>query len=94
MTGSTDGTRPGVVIWTVQSCPAAQGLGGWAFAAHSDSRGARPSHGDLRKAGVTMTGYHARWARPEETADDPERIAIREALAFGKALYDSGVAVA
>jgi hypothetical protein len=27
-------------------------------------------------------------ARPEEAADDPERIAIREALAFGKALYD------
>jgi transcriptional regulator with XRE-family HTH domain len=35
-----------------------------------------------------MTGYHTRWARPEELADDPERIAIREALAFGKALYD------
>jgi transcriptional regulator with XRE-family HTH domain len=35
-----------------------------------------------------MAGYHTRWARPEETADDPERIAIREALAFGKALYD------
>ena len=35
-----------------------------------------------------MTGYHTRWARPDETADDPERIAIREALAFGKALYD------
>lgn len=35
-----------------------------------------------------MTGYHTRWARPEEVADDPERIAIREALAFGKALYD------
>jgi ribosome-binding protein aMBF1 (putative translation factor) len=29
-----------------------------------------------------------RWARPEEIADDPERIAIRDALAFGKALYD------
>jgi transcriptional regulator with XRE-family HTH domain len=26
--------------------------------------------------------------RPELEADDPERIAIREALAFGKALYD------
>ena len=26
-----------------------------------------------------MTGYHTRWARPEETADDPERIVIREA---------------
>jgi transcriptional regulator with XRE-family HTH domain len=35
-----------------------------------------------------MTGYHTRWTRPEELADDPERIAIREALAFGKALYD------
>ena len=35
-----------------------------------------------------MTGYHTSWARPEEPADDPERIAIREALAFGKALYD------
>jgi transcriptional regulator with XRE-family HTH domain len=35
-----------------------------------------------------MTGYHTRWARPEETADDPERLAIREALAFGKALFD------
>jgi len=35
-----------------------------------------------------MTGYHTRWARPGEPADDPERIAIREALAFGKALYD------
>jgi transcriptional regulator with XRE-family HTH domain len=35
-----------------------------------------------------MAGYHTRWARPEEFADDPERIAIREALAFGKAVYD------
>ena len=35
-----------------------------------------------------MTGYHTRWARLEEIADDPERIAIREALAFGKALHD------
>jgi transcriptional regulator with XRE-family HTH domain len=35
-----------------------------------------------------MTGYHTRWVRPEEIAEDPERIAIREALAFGKALYD------
>jgi transcriptional regulator with XRE-family HTH domain len=35
-----------------------------------------------------MTGYHTRWARPEDVADDPKRIAIREALAFGKALYD------
>jgi len=35
-----------------------------------------------------MTGYHTRWTRSEELAEDPERIAIREALAFGKALYD------
>jgi hypothetical protein len=35
-----------------------------------------------------MTGSHTRWARPQDAADDPERIAIREALAFGKALYD------
>ena len=25
-----------------------------------------------------MTGYHTRWVRPPEHADDPERIAIRE----------------
>jgi len=35
-----------------------------------------------------MPGYHTRWVRSEEPAEDPERIAIREALAFGKALYD------
>ena len=35
-----------------------------------------------------ITGYHTRWARPEEPADDPERLAIREVLAFGKALFD------
>jgi predicted transcriptional regulator len=35
-----------------------------------------------------MTGYHTRWARLQDVGDDPERIAIREALAFGKALYD------
>jgi transcriptional regulator with XRE-family HTH domain len=35
-----------------------------------------------------MTGHHTRWVRPEELAEDPERIAIREALAFGKAVYD------
>lgn len=37
---------------------------------------------------MTMAGYHTRWVRPAEIPDDPERIAIREALAFGKALYD------
>jgi len=35
-----------------------------------------------------MTGYHTRWVRPPEQSEDPERIAIREALAFGKAVYD------
>ena len=35
-----------------------------------------------------MTGYHTRWVQPHEHAEDPERIAIREALAFGKAVYD------
>lgn len=35
-----------------------------------------------------MTGYHTRWVRMPEQADDLERIAIREALAFGKAVYD------
>ena len=33
-------------------------------------------------------GNHPRRPLPEEAPDDPERIAIREALAFGKALYD------
>jgi transcriptional regulator with XRE-family HTH domain len=35
-----------------------------------------------------MTGYHTRWVRPTEQPEVPERIAIREALAFGKAVYD------
>ncbi len=35
-----------------------------------------------------MTGYHTRWARPPEHPEDPERVAIREALTFGKAVYD------
>ncbi|MEU7910143.1 helix-turn-helix domain-containing protein [Microbispora bryophytorum] len=47
---------------------------------------------DLREAGV-MVGYHTRWVRPEAPAEDPERIAIREALAFGKALYDRRTAL-
>jgi transcriptional regulator with XRE-family HTH domain len=40
-----------------------------------------------------MAGYHTRWARPEIQPDDPERIAIREALALGKALYDGRAAL-
>ena len=40
-----------------------------------------------------MTGYHTRWVRPEEVAEDPEHIAVREALAFGKAVYDVRIAL-
>jgi len=40
-----------------------------------------------------MAGYHTRWARPEELAEDPERIAIREALAFGKAVHGVRLAI-
>ncbi|GAA3374889.1 hypothetical protein GCM10020367_40500 [Streptomyces sannanensis] len=35
-----------------------------------------------------MAGQHSRWTPSGIDTDDPERIAIREALAFGKALYD------
>jgi transcriptional regulator with XRE-family HTH domain len=38
-----------------------------------------------------MTGSHTRWLRPQAEPEDPERIAIREALAFGKAVYDRRV---
>src|SRR5437879_1610669 len=40
-----------------------------------------------------MTGYHTRWVRPQEQAEDPERIAIPEALAFGKAVHDQRCAL-
>jgi transcriptional regulator with XRE-family HTH domain len=40
-----------------------------------------------------MTGYHTRWVRLPEGVEDPERIAIREALAFGKAVYDQRCAL-
>src|SRR5712675_1487270 len=40
-----------------------------------------------------MTSYHTRRVRPPEHAEDPERIAIREALAFGKAVYDQRLAL-
>jgi transcriptional regulator with XRE-family HTH domain len=39
-----------------------------------------------------MASYQTRWVR-RGLADDPERIAIREALAFGKALYDIRTAI-
>ena len=47
---------------------------------------------DLRKAGV-MTGHHTRWVCPPEQPQDPERIAIRQALALGKAVHDQGRAL-
>jgi len=40
-----------------------------------------------------MTGYHTRWVLPDADAEDWERIAIREALAFGKAVYDRRTAL-
>ena len=40
-----------------------------------------------------MAGYHTSWVRPGELAEDPERIAICEALAFGKAVYDVRMAL-
>jgi transcriptional regulator with XRE-family HTH domain len=35
-----------------------------------------------------MASYHTSWVRSPEHAEDPERIAIRGTLAFGKAVYD------
>jgi len=40
-----------------------------------------------------MTGSHTRWVRSVAESEDPERIAIREALAFGKAVYDRRTAL-
>jgi transcriptional regulator with XRE-family HTH domain len=40
-----------------------------------------------------MTGDHTRWVLSAAEADDPERVAIREALAFGKAVYDRRIAL-
>jgi transcriptional regulator with XRE-family HTH domain len=40
-----------------------------------------------------MTGYHSRWVLPDADASDPERIAVREALALGKAVYDRRTAL-
>jgi len=50
-------------------------------ACHGEAGRRRTRDGDLGKAGV-MAGYHTRWVRPPEQAEDPEQIAIREALAF------------
>jgi DNA-binding XRE family transcriptional regulator len=40
-----------------------------------------------------MIVFHTRWVRSEADAGDPDRIAIREALAFGKAVHDRRVAL-
>lgn len=40
-----------------------------------------------------MKGSHTRWVRREAESEDPDWIAIREALAFGKAVYDRRVAL-
>jgi transcriptional regulator with XRE-family HTH domain len=40
-----------------------------------------------------MTGYHTRWVLPDADPSDPERTAIRQALAFGKAVYDRRAAL-
>jgi transcriptional regulator with XRE-family HTH domain len=40
-----------------------------------------------------MAGSHTRWVRPETGPEDAERVAIREALAFGKAVHDRRVAL-
>jgi transcriptional regulator with XRE-family HTH domain len=40
-----------------------------------------------------MVGEHTRWVPSGTETDDPERIAIREAMAFGKALYDRRTAL-
>ena len=41
-----------------------------------------------------MAGYHTRWIRRDSLLEeDPERIAIREVLAFGKAVYDRRTAL-
>lgn len=40
-----------------------------------------------------MAGQHSRWIASGVRTEDPERIAIREALAFGKALYDRRTAL-
>jgi transcriptional regulator with XRE-family HTH domain len=40
-----------------------------------------------------MTGYHTRWVLPDADPSDPERIAIRQALAFGKAVYERRAAL-
>jgi len=40
-----------------------------------------------------MASYHTRWERPPDEIEAPELIAIREALAFGKAVYDQRNAI-
>jgi transcriptional regulator with XRE-family HTH domain len=40
-----------------------------------------------------MSGSHTRWARHEADAEDGGGISLREALAFGKAVYDRRVSL-
>jgi transcriptional regulator with XRE-family HTH domain len=40
-----------------------------------------------------MSGFHTRWVPSRVQPNDPERVAIREALAFGKAVYDRRMAL-
>lgn len=40
-----------------------------------------------------MAVPHSRWVPSAVATDDPERLAIREAMAFGKALYDRRTAL-
>ena len=40
-----------------------------------------------------MTGDRTRWVQPDTDESDQEQVAIQEALAFGKAVYDRRTAV-
>lgn len=40
-----------------------------------------------------MTGHHTGWVRLPDQAEDPERVATREVLAFGKAVHDQRFAL-
>ncbi|MFF2959321.1 helix-turn-helix domain-containing protein [Streptomyces sp. NPDC057963] len=41
----------------------------------------------------SSAGQRSRWVASPVRTDDPERIAVREALAFGRALYDRRTAL-
>ncbi len=61
--------------------------------APSATRKRTPQAARLAAAAGLETGYRTRWVRPPEQAEDPERVAIREALAFGKAVHDQRCAL-